>query len=197
MGRWCEHMREVYRRMQKGMKTNANLSQGRIERLEVIGFQWQINATFEKRCFDLEIFKEEFGHCNVRRSYAGNPSLGQWCIDMNTGYRKMQKGSTPNSNLSQDRIERLEEIGFQWQVIIDYDKTFEKRCRELIAFKEEFGHCDVPQRFANNSANNSFSCNSRDLILSRSLARAVLTADLVALMYGEEDPNAGSVQSSP
>ena len=49
-----------------------------------------------------------------------------------------------NRNISNDRIERLEEIGFQWQVLrTEYCKTFEKHCRELIAFKEEFGHCNV------------------------------------------------------
>ena len=41
-------------------------------------------------------------------------------------------------NISQDRIERLEEIGFQWQGV-DYDGAFKKRCRELTSFKEQFG----------------------------------------------------------
>jgi hypothetical protein len=57
---------------------------------------------------------------------------------------------TPNSKLSQDRFDRLEEIAFQWQRGVDYDEIFEKRCRELVEFKEEFGHFDVPQKFANN-----------------------------------------------
>jgi len=42
----------------------------------------------------------------------------------------------------QDRIERLEDVGFQWRGA-DYDEAFEKRCRELIASKEKFGHCNV------------------------------------------------------
>jgi len=77
-------------------------------------------------------------------------------------YHKIQKGRTPNSNLSLDRIERLEEIGFQWQLLPqvsrDYDKAFEEHCRTLIAFKEEVGHCNVPQRFANNPSLGSW-CN--------------------------------------
>jgi len=36
-----------------------------------------------------------------------------------------------NSNLSQDRIERLEEIGFQWQVLTDYDKILVHSKRSL------------------------------------------------------------------
>jgi len=33
---------------------------------------------------------------------------------MRTAYNKIQKGLKVNRNLSQDRIERLEEIAFQW-----------------------------------------------------------------------------------
>ena len=96
-------------------------------------------------------FKEEFGHCNVPSRYAANPSLGQWCSTTRKAYKKIQNGMKANYNLTQGRLKRLEEIGFQWQVSTDYgDELFEKRCRELIAFKEEFGHCDVPARCENN-----------------------------------------------
>jgi len=121
LGYWCGHVRTTYRRMQKGMKTNSNLSQGRIERLEEIGFQWQVltdyaKKTFEKRFCELVAFKEEFGHCNVPHKFANNSSLGYWCSSMRTTYRRMQKGLRTNSNLSQDRIERLEDTGFQWNL---------------------------------------------------------------------------------
>jgi len=68
---------------------------------------------------------------------------------MRQACKAIQKGMKPVRNLSQDRIERLEEIGFQWGV--DYDEVFKNRCRELIAFKEEFGHCNVPsKKYADN-----------------------------------------------
>jgi hypothetical protein len=104
---------------------------------------------FEERCVQLLAFEDEFGHCNVPRGYADNPSLGSWCNNMRNAYTKIQKGMKTKLNLSQDRIERLEEIGFQWQGV-DYDEAFEKRCHELMAFKDEFGHCNVPKRCANN-----------------------------------------------
>ena len=44
-----------------------------------------------------------------------------------------------NYNLSQDRVEGLEDIGFQLQVLTDCDEPFEKRCRDLITFKEGLG----------------------------------------------------------
>jgi len=98
------------------MQANFNLSQDRIERLEEIGFQWKGCITFEKRCLELIAFKEEFGHCIVPYRYAANPSLGHWCSDMRMANKKIQKRIKVNSNLSQDRIERLEEIGHKWKV---------------------------------------------------------------------------------
>jgi len=163
LGQWCKTMRTAYKKIQKGMNTNYNLSQDRIERLEKIGFQWQgvdYDEAFKKRCHELMAFKEEVGHCNVPRRYADNPPLGKWCSNMRTAYKKIQKGMNTSSNLSQDRIERLENIGFQWQGV-DYDESFEKRCHELMAFKEEFGHCIVPRRYADNPPLGKWCSNMR------------------------------------
>jgi len=120
--------------------------QGRIDRLEEIGLQWKIRKvliTFEERCDELIAFKAEFRDCNVPIRYAGNPSLGQWCIGMRSAYK--------NTKLSQERIQRLEEIGFQWK-IRKVLVTFEERCDELIASKEEFRDCNVPSRHAGNAS---------------------------------------------
>ena len=43
-----------------------------------------------------------------------------------------------------DRIDQLEEIGFKWQIVDSTVDIFEKRYHELVAFKDEFGHCNVP-----------------------------------------------------
>jgi hypothetical protein len=69
---------------------------------------------FKKRCRDLIAFKEKFGHCNVPQKCANNSSLGHWCSEMRKAYKKIQNGIKTRANLSQGRIERLEEIGFQW-----------------------------------------------------------------------------------
>ena len=58
-------------------------------------------------------FKEEFGHCNVPQKCTYNLSLGSWCNKLRAAYNKIQKGMKANDNLSQDKIECLEEIGFQ------------------------------------------------------------------------------------
>jgi len=158
LGYWCKAMRRTYGRIQKmgGNRSNI-LPQHRIERLEEIGFKWQIRPggsddVFEKRYHELVAFKEKFGHCIVPKNYKGNPPLGYWCKETRHAYSRIQKAGENRSNLlPQHRIERLEEIGFKWQIRqASSDDLFKKRYHELVAFKEKFGHCNVPRKFANN-----------------------------------------------
>ena len=61
-------MRYTYKKIQQGQKTpKGNLTQDQIERLEEIGFKWDLanKTAFEQRCHGLKIFKSGFGHCNV------------------------------------------------------------------------------------------------------------------------------------
>ena len=117
LGHWCGVKRCSYNQIQQGQTPRNDLTQDQIERLEKIGFKWGKAAeTFEQRCRDLEAFKSEFGHCNVPQKYSVNTSLGQWCTKMRCAYKKIQQGQTPKRNLTQDQIERLEEIGFKWKL---------------------------------------------------------------------------------
>lgn len=160
LGTWCRHMRSAYSNVQKEKKSGHNLSKERIERLEEIGFQWKsidYDEGFEKRLFELETFKVEFGHCKVPQRYAENPSLGEWCTTMRSAYKKIQNGLTPGCNISQERIEKLEELGFQWNGLeFRYDKGFEEHCRDLLTFKEEFGHCNVPVKYNSNKSSGTW-----------------------------------------
>jgi hypothetical protein len=139
LGSWYIKTRYNYNQIQKGQTPNGNLTQDQIERLEEISFRWKAKDAFEQRFHDLEAFKSEFGHCNVGCKYLADPSLGSWCIRIRYTYNHIQKGQTPKRTLTQDQIERLEEIGFKWKV----KDTFVQRFRDLEAFKSEFGHCNV------------------------------------------------------
>lgn len=48
--------------------------------------------------------------------------------------------------LTEDRIRRLNELGFVWSLRDDWTKHYE----ELKEFKKEHGHCNVPARYAKN-----------------------------------------------
>ena len=157
LGQWCAIIRYNYNLIQGGKKPRMNLSQDRIERLDKMGFKWKGKAirtvrqkTFEQRCRDLEAFKSEFGHCNVPKSYSADPSLGHWSNIMRCTYKRIQRGLTPDNKLSQDQIKRLEQIGFQLSAIDRSSKAFEQSCRDLEAFKSDFGHCNVPFKYSVN-----------------------------------------------
>ena len=48
--------------------------------------------------------------------------------------------------LTEDRIRRLNELGFVWSLRDDWTKHYE----ELKDFKKEHGHCNVPARYTKN-----------------------------------------------
>ena len=148
LGQWCIGYRTAYRRLKTNgekPKQGCYISQDRIERLEKIGFQWEVidfDKKFEERCCELEAFKSEFGHCNVP-SFSEDSSLGRWCVLLRCAFRKFRQGKDPGRRITPARIKRLEEIEFMWEVP-DPNKAFEQRCRDLEAFKSEFGHCNIP-----------------------------------------------------
>ena len=73
----------------------------------------RVNITFEERCDQLLRFKEEFGHCNVPARYK-EMALGKWCSNMRTSYKRVRIGLKPPLKLTQERIKRMEVIGFQF-----------------------------------------------------------------------------------
>ena len=98
----------VQRQRKKGV--GASLSRDRIERLEKIGFVWDFpnDAVWDRKYEELCAFQTKYGHCNVTK--IDDKSLHNWVV----GQRQRKKGV--RRSLSRDRIERLEKIGFVWDV---------------------------------------------------------------------------------
>jgi len=70
--------------------------------------------SFDKHFKALMGFKEKFGHFNVPRKTTGEyKSLGQWCNQVRTSYKKIQKRETPYMKLTEDHIRQLEDAGFK------------------------------------------------------------------------------------
>mmetsp|Transcript_18601 Transcript_18601/g.28902 ORF Transcript_18601/g.28902 Transcript_18601/m.28902 type:complete len:219 (+) Transcript_18601:171-827(+) len=60
---------------------------------------------------ELKSYKAEHGHCNVPRSVE---KLGRWVDTQRQRYRLLQEGK--QSSTTDDRIQKLESIGFQWSL---------------------------------------------------------------------------------
>ena len=148
----CQNSLQIKKLSKNGGAFLEALKQGHVEFdptgelfIELADIRAQLHEHYEEifceHYRDLVAFKNEFGHCKVPSNYENNPSLGSWCRTMRSYYN--------NIRLSPDRIERLEKIGFVWNVT---NEKFEERYRELLAFKKEFGHDKVPtgRLYANN-----------------------------------------------
>jgi hypothetical protein len=158
LGQWCSEVRMSYKSIKEGGTTTRNykLSKADMKRLENAGFEWNLRKTytFDERFKDLMAFKAKFGHCNVPCTHSSNnkhSSLGIWCSEVRMFYKAIKEGGTASRNkkLSKADMKRLENAGFEWNIF----KTFDERFKDLMVFKAEFGHCNVPRT---NSSTNKY-----------------------------------------
>jgi len=69
---------------------------------------WEIESE------QLADFKDEFGHLNVPQNYTENKPLGTWVSTQTKQYKLFEASKT--SNMTRERIQFLEELGFEWEV---------------------------------------------------------------------------------
>jgi predicted chitinase len=131
LGSWQGNQKYNYRK--------GKLSPERIERLENIGFTWEIREEqYEKGFQETLLYKEKTGNPNAPASYKTHEGfrLGSWQASLRGNYRK--------GKLSPDRIRRLEEISFTWDLL---EEQFEKGFQETFLYKERTGNPNAPQSY--------------------------------------------------
>ena len=117
-------------------RSRDELSLERKERLGAVGFVWDpITEAWENGFRLFTAYKEEFSDCLVPVSYRDKSlDLYTW-----VNYQRMNK-----DKLSEDRLERLNSIGFSWDPTQEvWDFAF----KLLNEYKEEFGDFLVPSRY--------------------------------------------------
>lgn len=128
--------------------------------------------------FQLVEYKEKHGDCLVPSRYEANLKLGKWVETQRYEYTKLKRteatdpatrneekvvqeenkpGAKPrvtNARLTEERLRRLESIGFEWKVRNKmkryYDKQWQEMFDQLLEFKSKNGHTMVPKRFPDN-----------------------------------------------
>jgi hypothetical protein len=96
------------------------------------------SQSFDDRFNDLMAFKAKYDHCNIPLT-GDNASLGKWCSERRSSYKKIQNNQKPHMKLSDEQIQCLKDAGFKWSL----QGTFDERFNDLMAFKATHGHCDV------------------------------------------------------
>jgi hypothetical protein len=94
---------------QRSRKTKGKLAAERVKRLDALGFEWKPQAaTWEKMFAELEAFNRVHGDCNVRQNWPENPKLASWV--------QAQRSRKTKGKLAAERLQRLNEIGFNWRL---------------------------------------------------------------------------------
>jgi hypothetical protein len=171
--------RESYRRLARNeLKTGAarSLTPERIERLNKLGFPWEVNDKFEQGYKLLLEFKGQHGHCDVlsmRAENKNNTPLSRFVAMWQKTYHDMtREGRTQLGSLTPDRIFKLKKLGFEFKdaaqndEIID-DTNFGAMYKELVTFKREHGHCNVPTEAWTRLSNFVDNCRRTSSIMTR------------------------------
>ena len=82
---------------------------------------------------ELDAFKAKHGHCNVPQKQG---PLGVWVHS-----QRPKKGK-----LSEDRAQKLDDLGFNWGTRRGPRGTWDERLGALTDYKSQHGHCNIPQR---------------------------------------------------
>ncbi|KAK1748149.1 helicase-associated domain-containing protein [Skeletonema marinoi] len=154
LANWVMHQRAGYK---KFVADNTSyMTQDKITRLDSLGFEWngreaagdeQWNTRYE----DLQEYKRVNGHCNVPQNYQANEALAKWVKKQRAEYKKFVADNT--SYMTQDKITRLDSLGFQWngREAIE-DEKWNVRYEDLQEYNRVNGHCIVPSVYQANKA---------------------------------------------
>ena len=122
---WVSNQRTLY--------NLGKMATSRIERLNKIGFVWDVLiAQWETMFARLLEFKGKEGHCRVPDRYSEDKALSGWVNTQRAENRKRQ--------LSKEHKRRLEEIGFIWEVT---PHVWEENFAALDSHMQKFGQSKV------------------------------------------------------
>ena len=119
LAQWVTDVRTRYRFTSEG-KPNG-LSAERIRQLTAIGFQWSAVKTkvlsFAERLEQLKVYKEKCGDVDVPQKYSLVEGLGNFVLEQRRRYKSRKElGDAYKGSLTDERIARLDELGFNWRL---------------------------------------------------------------------------------
>jgi superfamily II DNA or RNA helicase len=147
---------------QKQYRKRGSLNDHQIKLLTDIGIVWEEVKDWHERYEELLTFKKKFGHCNVTQK-GDYQSLGKW-LGQQRSNKKRGHPNIPQSDkdrklahwvhaqkrqkrlglLSEKSVTLLEAIGIKWEGG-QLARPWKERFAELVLFKTNSGHCNVPK----------------------------------------------------
>jgi len=99
----------------------------------------QASNIWEQRYEELVHFQQGHGHCRVSTE---SGVLGKWVMHLREKYKRFLKEKRYRGQLTQERIDRLEALGFEWS-LRPPNTPWEERFEQLKQFHQHHGHTRV------------------------------------------------------
>lgn len=136
LGNWINNTRCKYRA--------GKLEEEKIKSLEKIGMVWNIDKVYWNKMYNYAYeFYQENSHLDIplKHKTKDGENLGIWIATQRTRYKGMSPSYT---KLSDEEIEKLEQIGMIWDT-----RDYDWHNKYLLAknFYEHYGHCNIPVAF--------------------------------------------------
>ncbi|KAL7438389.1 hypothetical protein ACHAXH_007609, partial [Discostella pseudostelligera] len=118
IGGWAVEMSERYKSWQEGREYLSQDMVDKFNQLSAMGFGFDVfpsgrgNRSWEES-FDLLLqYRQETGSTRVPHHYKADFRLGSWVAVQRKEYKLLMEGRP--SRITQERIQRLESVGFEW-----------------------------------------------------------------------------------
>ena len=112
LAQFCAKARHARKNPSKGRA--KQLTDENIARLDALGFNWTskeyVRRSFDERIEDLKEYKRTHGHLNVK--IHEDNSLSKFCTDVRYSLKQFEKDGT--RKLTEERMKKLNDIGFKW-----------------------------------------------------------------------------------
>ena len=130
-----------------------------------MGFNWTMKQKDWMESYnELVKYNHEVGDCKVPKRYQRNPQLASWVDHQRQKFKK--------NSLSKECITKLDALGFVWQVRdVTLQVDWGVRYNELVEYKQQFGHCNVPQTYKSNLQLGRWVAKQRQCFKSNTLPR--------------------------
>ena len=105
----------------------------------------QRHDQWNDRYHDLVQYYQTHGDCLVPNTWPTNQPLSEWVKRQRYQYKLKMDGRP--SYLSDHRMELLNSLGFIWNM---QRANWDEKLKELVEYKVEYGHCNVPSIYPKN-----------------------------------------------